>query len=119
MEANIKELDKVFKENYIFQKSEILEEKGVFVYDFETDSNHENAIVYASMLMNINDGQDTCFHTDNINLFIDNIENLPYKNVTLYAHNGSGFDCPFILNGLIRKGYTIKKEEYILIDVVF
>ena len=116
MEANIKELDTVFKENYIFQKSEILQEKGVFVYDFEVDSNHENAIVYASMLMDINDGQDTCFHTDNINLFIDNIENLPYKVSTLYAHNGSGFDCPFVLNGLIRKGYTIKQEEYILID---
>ena len=74
-------------------------EKGLYVADFETskiNSTDNDVFVYATALMDVNERQDRCYHTDNIEDFIHNISNLPYLESEIYFHNLS-FDVVLIL----------------------
>lgn len=89
-------------------------EKGLYVADFETskiNSTDNDVFVYATALMDVNERQDRCYHTDNIEDFIHNISNLPYLESEIYFHNLS-FDVVFMLINLVEKGFNQIRNKY-------
>ena len=105
------ELDKNFIENFKFNKYTYDKSKeiGYYAFDIETTSIKEEnrCIVYSTMLMDINSDDDICLHNGNKKDLVDNLENLPYLETTIYAHNGGRFDFNCILDEFIKRGYEI------------
>lgn len=101
-----------FIENFKFQQYEYNgNTKGLYAFDLEATTDKDNCIVYSTMLMDVNSDDDICLHNGNKKDLVDNLENLPYLETTLVAHNGGRYDWRCILDEFIRRGYVIEYCE--------
>lgn len=120
MKNRIDNLNSNFLENYKFDDYiyDKYKEKGIYVFDIETTSDNKNdkCIVYSTMLMNVFSHEDVCIHNGNKKDLVDNLENLPYLETTIYAHNGGKFDYNCIIDEFINRGYEIQYCEVEEID---
>lgn len=119
MKERISKLDKNFIENFKFKQYKYDKNKlnGIYAFDIETTSIEESneCIVYSTMLMNVLEHEDICLHNGNKKDLVDNLENLPYLETTIYAHNGGRFDYNCIIDEFINRGYKI---EYCEVDEI-
>ena len=104
-----------FLENTIITSNTVVSDiTGLYTADFETSKVNEfdtDVFVYATGLMDINDTQNRCLHTNNIEDFIKSISNLPYLESKIYFHNLS-FDVVFTLLNLVEKGFEQIRNKY-------
>ena len=112
---DIKYSNDLFYENTKFNNLTVSNDiKGVYVADFETSKVNEvdnDVFVYATALMDVLESNDRCYHTNNIDDFINNIFNLPYIESEIYFHNLS-FDVIFMIINLFEKGFKQVKNKY-------
>lgn len=127
MQERIKNLDKNFIENFKFEKYKYNSElkNGLYAFDIETTTiadekgTPKESITYATMLMDCYSENDVCLHNGNKKDLVNNLENLPYINSIIYAHNGGRFDYKCILDEFLKRGYKLNYGKIVDYDGKF
>lgn len=127
MQERIENLDKNFIENFKFEKYKYNSElkNGLYAFDIETTTitdekgTPKESITYSTMLMDCYSENDVCLHNGNKKDLVDNLENLPYINSIIYAHNGGRFDYKCILDEFLKRGYKLNYGKIVDYDGKF